>query len=127
MDEMTAFERQIAGELSRMAGPGRRIDATAMVHAVASQASRWPALTRRVRGGSSPTPEPGSGRPLRPQPLREPPGPPNGPPVSVRRPDPGPSANRDRPGHAGPPRRRSARTATPSGSMPHDAACRCRQ
>lgn len=57
MDEMTAFERQIAGELSRMAGPGRRIDATAMVHAVASQTPRWPAITRRVRGGSPPTPE----------------------------------------------------------------------
>ena len=57
MDEMTAFERQISGELDRMAGPGRRVDAMAMVHSVATQTSRWPAITRRIGGGGLPTPE----------------------------------------------------------------------
>lgn len=56
MDEMTAFERQIAGELSRMAGPGRHIDAMAMARTVASPTSRWPAVTRWSRSGSLPAP-----------------------------------------------------------------------
>jgi len=56
MDEMTAFERQISGELGQMAGPDRRIDAMAMVRTVTIPSSRWPAITRRLRGGVSPTP-----------------------------------------------------------------------
>ena len=41
MDDMTAFERQLAAELGRMAGPGRRTDAMAMVRAVSTPSSRW--------------------------------------------------------------------------------------
>lgn len=57
MDDMTAFERQIAGELGRMAGPGRRIDAMAMVQAVATRTARESAITRRIRGRVSPSPQ----------------------------------------------------------------------
>ncbi len=56
MDEMSAFEQQIAGELGQMAGPGRRIDATVMVATVRTPSSRWTAITRPLRGGISPIP-----------------------------------------------------------------------
>ena len=41
MDEMNAFERQLAAELGRMAGPGRRIDGMAMVRTVSRQRPPW--------------------------------------------------------------------------------------
>ena len=41
MDELTPFERRLAAELDRMAGPGRRIDAPAMVRAVSTRSPRW--------------------------------------------------------------------------------------
>jgi hypothetical protein len=41
MEDMTAFERQLAAELGRMAGPGRRIDALAMVRTVSTQPMKW--------------------------------------------------------------------------------------
>lgn len=41
MDEMTAFERTLAAELQRMAGPGRRIDGTVMARAIATTTMRW--------------------------------------------------------------------------------------
>ena len=56
MDEMTTFERQIAGELDHMAGPGRRIDAMAMVRTVATTSSRGSFVTRWRRGRDSATP-----------------------------------------------------------------------
>ncbi len=56
MDEMNAFEQQIADELGQMAGPGRRIDAMAMVRTIAIPSSRWPVTTRRLGGRNSPTP-----------------------------------------------------------------------
>ena len=58
MDEMTAFERQIAAELGHMAGPGRRIDAMTMVRMVATTSSRWSTITR-LRGRISLTPTDG--------------------------------------------------------------------
>ena len=41
MDEMTAFDRQLAEGLDRMAGPGRHIDAVSMVRSVATQSPKW--------------------------------------------------------------------------------------
>jgi hypothetical protein len=41
MDEMTAFERQMAGGLSHMGGAGRRIDPIAMTRAAATQSPKW--------------------------------------------------------------------------------------
>ncbi len=41
MDDMTAFERQLAAELGDMAGPGRRVDGMAMVRTVSAQSPTW--------------------------------------------------------------------------------------
>jgi hypothetical protein len=42
MDELTTFERGLAAELGRMAGPGRRIDAASMARSVAyARRSTW--------------------------------------------------------------------------------------
>jgi hypothetical protein len=41
MDDMTTFERQLASELDRMAGPGRRIDPMEMVRTVSTTAPGW--------------------------------------------------------------------------------------
>jgi hypothetical protein len=41
MEEMSAFERQVAVALQEMAGPGRRIDALAVAHAAASRSPGW--------------------------------------------------------------------------------------
>ncbi len=56
MDEMTTFERQVAGELDHMAGPGRRVDVTAMVRTVATPSSRGSLTTRWRRGRDSAPP-----------------------------------------------------------------------
>jgi hypothetical protein len=41
MEEMSAFERQVAVALQEMAGPGRRIDSLAVAHAAASRSPGW--------------------------------------------------------------------------------------
>jgi len=41
MDEMTTFENQLSAELSQMAGPGRHIDAAAMVRTATTQTPKW--------------------------------------------------------------------------------------
>ena len=41
MDDMNALEHQLATELGQMAGPGRRIDAMAMVRTVSTQSPGW--------------------------------------------------------------------------------------
>jgi hypothetical protein len=41
MDELTAFERQMAGGLSHMGGAGRRVDPMAMTRAVATESPKW--------------------------------------------------------------------------------------
>jgi hypothetical protein len=53
MDDMNAFEHQLASGLERMGGPGRRIDAMAMVDTVTTASGRWSVITRRLRSDSA--------------------------------------------------------------------------
>ena len=57
-DDMTDFERQLARGLDRMGGPGRRIDAVAMVHAVrtTTPVGNWAVVRRRLGSRARPNP-----------------------------------------------------------------------
>jgi len=52
MDDMKAFERQLAARLEHKAGPRRPVDAMAIASSVTTEAAagRWALVTRRLRG-----------------------------------------------------------------------------
>ncbi len=56
MDDMNAFERQLAGVVRQTMRPPRPVDVEAIVAATTTRGGRWSVTTRRLRGGPDLTP-----------------------------------------------------------------------